>query len=389
MISMPLPEIIAKIKEATSLTDEDIKQKIRQKLDTLSGLISEEGAAHIIANELGVKLIQLSGPLQVKNVLAGMRNVEVSGKVLRKYELREFAKDGREGKVASFIMADETGVIRIVLWNEQADVFDKLKEGDIVKILSGYVRENNGRKEIQLNQNSKLILNPKDVTINIIDRESVRKQISALAETDTDVDVLATIVQVFDLRFFEVCPECQKRMTRKDETLVCPQHGKVSPDFSYVLNLFLDDGTGTIRTVLWKRQAQRLLDLPDEEVKQFRTSPELFEKHKTDLLGSFVKISGRINKNPNFDSIELVANLVFPHPDPEEELRALQQKEKEPGQAINAEKEAPKTDQGKAVSDDDSYAALMAAVKEADKGKKKDENAEDIVSIDELEDFED
>jgi len=219
MISMPLPEIIAKIKETTSLSDAEIKQKIRQKLDTLSGLISEEGAAHIIANELGVKLIQLSGPLQVKNVLAGMRNVEVSGKVLRKYELREFAKDGREGKVASFIIGDETGVIRIVLWNEQADHFNTLKEGDIVKILSGYVRENNGRKEIQLNQNSRLILNPKDVTINIINRESVRKQISGLVETDADVEVLATIVQVYDLRFFEVCPECQKKHTTKEELL--------------------------------------------------------------------------------------------------------------------------------------------------------------------------
>ena len=38
-----------------------------------------------------------------------------------------------------------------------------------------------------------------------------------------------------------------------------------SPKYAYVMNLFLDDGTENIRTVLWRNQVQRLLGLSDEE----------------------------------------------------------------------------------------------------------------------------
>ena len=55
MFKLPLQDIINKIKEKTELSEAEINSKINQKLDQLSGLISKEGAAHIIANELGVK----------------------------------------------------------------------------------------------------------------------------------------------------------------------------------------------------------------------------------------------------------------------------------------------------------------------------------------------
>ena len=93
---MPLEQAISKIKEASGLSEEEIKGKIDAKLDQLSGLVSKEGAAYIIANELGVKLFeQTSGKLQIKNILAGMRDVETVGKVTRKFDVKEFQrKDG-------------------------------------------------------------------------------------------------------------------------------------------------------------------------------------------------------------------------------------------------------------------------------------------------------
>ena len=94
----------------------------------LSGLISKEGAAHIVANELGVKIFeQASGKLQIKNILAGMRNVEAVGKVTRKFELREFQTENRSGKVASVVIGDETGTIRMVMWGELAEKISTYK----------------------------------------------------------------------------------------------------------------------------------------------------------------------------------------------------------------------------------------------------------------------
>ncbi|MBU1704973.1 MAG: DUF2240 family protein, partial [Nanoarchaeota archaeon] len=170
MLQVPLDQIIEKIKEKSGLSEQDIKKKIDDKLKQLSGLISKEGAAHIIANELGIKLFeQTSGKLQVKNILAGMRDVEATVKVTNVFPITEFSrKDGTPGKVGSFIAGDETGTIRFVLWNEQTNLLDQLAPNTIIKIVGGYVKENQGRKEIHVNDRSKLLINPGGETIGDI-----------------------------------------------------------------------------------------------------------------------------------------------------------------------------------------------------------------------------
>jgi hypothetical protein len=68
MIKITSEQIIEKISQKTQLSKEDIVSKIKAKMDQLSGLISKDGAAHIIANELGVKLFE-EGKLKIKDIL--------------------------------------------------------------------------------------------------------------------------------------------------------------------------------------------------------------------------------------------------------------------------------------------------------------------------------
>jgi len=56
LIKIPLPEILKKIESKTGMNEAEIRAKIEQKIKDLSGMVSEEGAAHIIANSLGIKL---------------------------------------------------------------------------------------------------------------------------------------------------------------------------------------------------------------------------------------------------------------------------------------------------------------------------------------------
>src|SRR3989344_270937 len=157
MIKIPYEEIILKINEKTNMSVAEIEDRIEKKLKQLSGLISREGAAHIVANELGVKIFEpLSGKLQIKNILTGMRDVETIGKVLQVSDTREFMRNDAVSKVASMLIGDETGTIRVVLWGNQADNTAKLGINDVVKVIGAYVRENNGRKEIHLNDKSQL-----------------------------------------------------------------------------------------------------------------------------------------------------------------------------------------------------------------------------------------
>lgn len=328
MIKIPLSQIIEKIKEKSNLSEEDINSRIQQKMEQLSGLISREGAAHIIANELGIKLFEsVSGKLQIKNILAGMRDVEIVGKVQQIFPVNEFQRqDGSSGKVASLITADETGSIRIVLWGAQTDILKGMKENDTIRVISGYTKENNNRLEVHINEKSKIEVNPKGEVIGEVKRyTSKRKSISELKENDNDIELLGTIVQAFEPRFFEVCPQCNKRVRQRDEGFFCEEHKTVAPDYSYVLNLILDDGTETVRTVFFRKQAENLLEMEKQKILEYKDYPEKFEEIKNNLMGNIIKVIGRTNKNELFDRLEFITRMVFPKPDPKEEIERLKQ----------------------------------------------------------------
>lgn len=327
MIQVPYDVIREKIKDNAKISDAELDSRIKGKIDKLSGLISKEGAAHIIANELGIKLFdQTSGRLKIRSILVGMRNVEIVGKVQQIFEAREFKTETRTGKVGSFIIGDETGTIRVVLWGSQADKLAELEQNKIIRIQAGYVKDNKGRKELHLGEQGVLDLNPEGEAVGEVKKtEFTRRSIKDLAESMADAEILGTIVQVYDMKFFEVCPQCGKKTLPKDAgTSICTQHGTVNSAYSYVFNTVLDDGTGNIRVALFKRQAEKLLGKQEQEIVMFKDSPDKFEKVKYDLLGKQIKIAGRVNKNMMFDRIEFIAQLVFPNPDPQEEVRRLE-----------------------------------------------------------------
>ncbi|MBS3148896.1 hypothetical protein J4219_08515 [Candidatus Woesearchaeota archaeon] len=309
MIRMPLPDMLARLKEKTGLSDQQLLEKIDAKCVSLSGLISKEGAAHIIANELGVKLLEGGG--KIKDLLPGMRSVEVLGRVTQIYEVRDFQRaDGSAGKVGSFLVGDDTGVVRIVCWGSQADVLNQLATGTPIKVTGGMVRENQrGYKEVHLNDASRIILNPTE-KVPEVGVKVTRKTLRELSETEEQVEVMGTIVQVFDPKFFEVCSSCNARLKEVEGQWSCAEHGAMMPDYSYLVNVFLDDGTENMRVVLFRNQAERLLSKSKEQMVAFRASPETFEPLKTELLGEQFRFIGRAKKNTFFDRLEFIANQV-------------------------------------------------------------------------------
>ena len=344
MIKVPKEMIISKIKEKTGLSDKELEIKVKDKLDQLSGLISEEGALHIIANELGVKVLDATGgKLQVKNVLAGMRNVTISAKVIKIYEVREFDRNGKKGKVGNFLVGDETGVIRVVAWNEKADLLTKLSEGDLVEIENGYSRENQGKAEVHLGDKSQVKINSSGAKeIEVKPMINQRKKISDLLENESSVEIIGTIVQVFDPRFFSVDPESGKRAVEKEGSYYVGDQQISAIDYSYVTNIFLDDGTENVRVVLWKNQTQNLFGMSHEEIMQNKDIG--FEDKKNDLLGQIVKFVGRTNKNEMFDRVEFVANFVDVNPDTAAEIKKLEAEVKE-AQATKENEPEPEGEQ--------------------------------------------
>jgi hypothetical protein len=68
---------------------------------------------------------------------------------------------------------------------------------------------------------------------------------------------------------------------------------------------------------------EKLINLNKEKILAYKDNPEKFEDIKTELLGNIIKINGRVKKNLFFDRIEIVANDVFLNPDPEQEIKRL------------------------------------------------------------------
>ena len=218
---------------------------------------------------------------------------------------------GSTGLVGSFSVVYDIGFMRVVCWVSKTDILQKLSEGTAVKIVSGMMRENQrGYKEVHLNDTSKVIVDPEEKIPDV--KKTERKSLKDLTEEDTNVEILGTIVQVFDPYFFEVCPQCNSRVKKENEVLACKTHGEVTPDYSYVVNVYIDDGSETMRVVLFRAQAEKLLNKSKDAILTFKDAPELFDPIKTDLLGEQFRFVGRVKKNTFFDRLEFTANQLFP-----------------------------------------------------------------------------
>ena len=171
-----------------------------------------------------------------------------------------------------------------------------------------------------------MLINPKGETVNEVNASAKgsRKEIKELQENDNDVELLGTIVQVFDIRFYEICPRCGKRARPSAALYECSEHGNVIPSYAYVLNSVLDDGTETIRCVFFRNQLEKLLGKSQEQMLNFKSNPADFEAVKNDLLGTIVKLNGRTNKNSMFNRLEFVVQSVDTKPNPEEEMKRMQ-----------------------------------------------------------------
>ena len=82
---------------------------------------------------------------KISELSAGQGNVDVEGTVKEIGEIKSFNKFGKELKVANAILEDDSGNIKLTLWNDETT---KYKDGDKVKITNGYVNEFQGEPQL-------------------------------------------------------------------------------------------------------------------------------------------------------------------------------------------------------------------------------------------------
>lgn len=68
-------------------------------------------------------------------------------------QIREFSKFGKVGKVCNAKIKDDSGEIKLTLWNDEINL---IKQNSKIRITNGYVKEFNGELQISAGKFGKL-----------------------------------------------------------------------------------------------------------------------------------------------------------------------------------------------------------------------------------------
>ena len=166
---MDLEQIVQQILVTRrDLSREDVLKKIYEKKRSAEDYFLDEVAARIVAVELGVEVEgeneTFNGEIKIKNLVSGLNDVTITGRATAIYPVQTFSRnDGTQGKVARLSLADETGDLKLVLWDENTNLVEQgmIKQGQIIKVLHAYVRESfNGKLELHLGRKGELETSP-------------------------------------------------------------------------------------------------------------------------------------------------------------------------------------------------------------------------------------
>ena len=290
-------QLVEFISQNSGISTDEIERKVEAKRAKLAGLISKEGALQVIAAELNINFDKQS--IKISQIVPGMRKINIVGKVINLFPIKEYNKNGRSGRIGSFILADETSNIRTVLWDEnhiELIANGQVYQEGVIEITNAMLR--NG--ELHLTSFSELKPSSKNLGNIVLTKPVSKKEIIKFNPNDS-VQARAFIVQMYGPKFFFVCPECKKKASESNE---CATHGKVVPEKRALLSFVIDDGSESIRAVMFSDQLQKVFTKEELE------TPELFEVKKAELLGKEFMVSGQVRRNPMYNSNEFFVNVI-------------------------------------------------------------------------------
>ncbi|MGI6589173.1 MAG: OB-fold nucleic acid binding domain-containing protein [Candidatus Iainarchaeum sp.] len=186
-------ELINQIAEQTGKTPEEIKELISARIKKFDGLLTEEGAIFMIQKELGLKQETLE-QVAISDLKEGMKGVEIKGEVTTIFPTKEFEKNGKKGKLKSFVLNDSTGEVRVTLWNEQVDQYP-LNRGNEIIVSNIFVKLYNETKQVTLGFGGKIEIKNK--------KEIPPTKLAELKSGMSSVGILGRIMRKFPCKDFE------------------------------------------------------------------------------------------------------------------------------------------------------------------------------------------
>lgn len=234
--------IQALISKCPELTRPKILEALETERCKTGGLISDETLLRLIAAKHGVQVPQTkihSCSLTINRLIPILNDATVVGRVVAVYPARSF--EGKQpGKYASLLIADGGGLLRVMLWNDKANLVEsgELKAGRIARFIHGYTKEDrSGKTELHVGAKSIVEINPQDTdetSFPFINHFSTK--CGDIAQAQSNVHLIGAVREVFPSSAF----------TREDQS-----DGKI-------LRFVLADDSGEVTVVAWNEKVQEL-----------------------------------------------------------------------------------------------------------------------------------
>ena len=309
-------ELYGKVKDRMSL--EDFLAQVNEKEQFMGGLADKKTAAMLVIHDMGIH----DNQMKIGQVIPDLSNVTVVGKVVGCSDVRHFHRDdGSTGSVANLTVADETGSINVVLWDQAADLVKvgEIVFGDNVQV-SGFVKEGRRGLEISVGRGGNVD------KVALSEEIKVRTTPYCIEEITSgmgDLHVVGRILDISDTRTF----------VRKDGTT-----GRVR-------NITVGDATGKIRVTVWDDKVDTIEQMtPGEtiEIMGGYTKENPFTHQIEVNLGNYSSLK-KSSKQIEFEElITSIANIeangsysITGHVTGLDELREFQRKDGSGGQVAN------------------------------------------------------
>lgn len=312
---MEKDKIIAKIVEETELDEDEIEEQVEEKMEEFEGLVSEEGAIHLVAKDAGVQIAEAGDQdLKVENIVPDMRKVTIKARIVSISDVNTFDRDdGDEGKVQNMVLGDDTGTIRLTLWDEQTEIAEKVSEGDAIKIGGAYtVEDDRGNAELRLGDEAQVKMADEDEVPEVETRgsgDTSKADIREIVSENASYEITGMVMEVYTSNpFYKVDPESGDTVREDDDGNYVTDDGDEvdEPESRLAISCVVDDGTDNIRVVLFRDQARKLLGIDEETEKE--GDGNAVEDAAKEVIGKQIKVEGRARYNDYFGTIELLGN---------------------------------------------------------------------------------
>jgi replication factor A1 len=238
-------EIYNIIKSQTNKSDTELKEELKKVQDKYQGLLSEVGANIMLAKQLNVDLElkrNVSEVLKISELNSSLNSVSIYARIKNIPPLKTYkGKDGNTGKLQIIYLQDNTGIIKLNLWQEISEIVSELnlQKNDLVFIKDAFISEFNEKLDLSLRHGGQLIKEPenapdiKKIEDNYIDISKIDK-----AE-EKPITTIGRIINLYPPKVFE---DSKTKKARK------------------VINMNISDGIKEIRCTVWSPWAEVIED---------------------------------------------------------------------------------------------------------------------------------